>query len=609
MFNHIIYFIVVLLVFSVSYSGKSPENSFFLTSGMIFLSWVGFGLYCRRVFERIRTEYWKGSGEDGRLTARFQRAQVTLSFLAIFLFSLFTFLFNLKYWILRIPGFKSFTVFQGLLAMALFFGFLCTIWYFAVPAYRELFGIDISRKSYILSNTRLNLPILFPWALLSLIYDLLSLSPWGQPAGFFNTMAGQTLFFAVFLTLLMIILPVFIQSWWGCKPLEDTAKAGELEAFLHEKGFKYRHLLRWPLFEGRMMTAGIMGILPRLRYILVTDSLFEILTVDELKAVLAHEMGHAKYRHLLFYVLFIIGYLVLAFGLFDFYFYFLATRPFFDRFLSSGDSSGNNLFYLALSLPMLLSLIIYFRYVMGFFMRHFERQADLYSARVMGTPKYTISSLERIALMSGKSRNIPSWHHFSIRQRVDCLRNAAREPSLLKRQTRFVALSFSLFVFLLLVLGYILNFSPLRQKMTYAALENVLQEQLSAHPADLGLYENLALVYQKMEDYEKAKEVYEKILQLDPNRPVSLNNLAWLLATSSNPRIRDPKQALVLAKRAVSLERSSVFLDTLAEAYFVSGYPQEAVKMIKEALAKAKENREYYEKQLQKFLSGRPRKS
>ena len=604
MFNHIIYFIVVLLVFSVSYSGKSPDNSLFLTSGMILLSWVGFALYCRRVFEKIRTEYWKGPGEDGRLTARFQRAQVTLSFLSIFLFSLFTFLFNLKYWILLIPGFKSFTVCQGLLAMALFFAFLCTIWYFAVPAYRDLFGIDISRKSYILSNTRLNLPILFPWALLSLIYDLLSMSPWGQPAGFFNTMAGQTLFFAVFLTLLMIILPVFIQSWWGCKPLEDISKARELEAFLREKGFRYRRLLRWPLFEGRMMTAGIMGILPGLRYILVTDSLFEILTIDELRAVLAHEMGHAKYKHLLLYVLFIIGYLVLAFGLFDFYFYFLATQPFFARLLSTGGSDGSTLFYLALSLPMLISLIIYFRYVMGFFMRHFERQADLYSAEVMGTPDYTISSLERIALLSGKSRNIPSWHHFSISQRVDCLRKSAREPSLLKRQTRFVALSFSLFVFLLLALGYILNFSPLKQKMTYAALENALQEQLSAHPADLGLYENLALLYQKTEDYEKAKAVYEKILELDPNRPVSLNNLAWLLATSDDPRIRDRKRALDLARKAVSLERSPIYLDTLAEAYFVNGYLRKAVKTSKEALSKAKENRKYYEKQLRKFLAG-----
>lgn len=603
MFNHIIYFIVVLLVFSVSYPGKSPENSLPLTLGMIVLSWIGFALYSRRVFEGIRAEHGAGEG-NGRLTARYHRAHVTLSVLAIFLFSLFTLLFNLKHWILRIPGITSFTVLQGMLALALFFAFLCTIWYCAVPAYRELFGIRISRKAYIVSNARLNLPILFPWMLLSLVYDFLSMSPWGQPAGFFNTVAGQILFYAVFLTLLMIILPLFIQSWWGCKPLEDTPKARDLKHFLREKGFKYRSLLRWPLFEGRVMTAGIMGIVPRYRYILVTDSLFEILTAEELKAVLAHEMGHARYRHLLFYVLFLIGYLVLSFGFFDFYFYFLATRPFFVKFISSSRSDGSNILYFALSLPMLLSLIVYFRYVMGFFMRHFERQADLYSAKVMGTPEYTINSLEKIALLSGKSREVPSWHHFSIRQRVDCLLRFLREPSLLKRQNRFVALSFSLFVSFLLVFGYLLNFSPLKEKMTYAALENALQEQVSANPADLSLYENLAMLYHRMEDYGKAKEVYEKILALDPDRPVSLNNLAWLLATADDPRLRDVKRALVLAKRAVARERLPVYLDTLAEAYFVNGYRQEAVETIKEAISRAKENRDYYEKQLQKFLSG-----
>lgn len=602
MFNHIIYFIVVLLVFSVSYPGKSPEISLPLALGTILLSWAGFALYCRRVFERIGFEHREGEG-NGRVTTRYHRAHGTLSVLAIFLFSLFTLLCNLKYWILHIPGFKAFSVLQGLLAMSLFFSFLCTIWYFAVPAYRELFGINISRKAYILSNARLNLPILFPWMLLSLIYDVLSMTPLGAPDGFFNTMGGQILFFGAFLAVLMVILPAFIQSWWGCKPLDNTSRARELEAFLREKGFKYRNLLRWPLFEGRMMTAGIMGIVARYRYILVTDSLFEMLTVEELKAVLAHEMGHARYRHLLFYVLFLIGYLVLAFGFFDFYFYFMATRPFFIKFFSSSHSGGSNLFYFALSLPMLLSLIIYFRYVMGFFMRNFERQADLYSAKVMGTPEYTISSLEKIALLSGKSRDVPSWHHFSIRQRVDCLVRFMGEPFLLKRQNRFVTLSLSLFVFFLLVLGYLLNFSPLKQKMTYAALENVLQEQVSENPADLSLYENLAMLYYKMEDYGKAKEVYERILALDPDRPVSLNNLAWLLATSDDPGLRNPKGALSLAKRAVSMERIPAHLDTLAEAYFVNGYRQEAVQTMREALSKAKEKKDYYEKQLRKFLS------
>jgi Zn-dependent protease with chaperone function len=609
MFNHIIYFIVVLLIFSVSYSGKAPETPLPLTLVAIGLGWAGFALYCRKVFEGISNQFrQKGLGE-GRIIALYQQAQVKLSVLAIFLFGLFTFFLNLKYWIQVIPGFKSLTVLQGLLALTLYLSFLCTIWWFATPTYRELFSINIKRKSYIFSNARLNIPILFPWACLALIYDLVAMSPWGRPSGFFNTLEGQILFFAIFLVLLMILLPVLIQSWWGCRPLKDSDKSRQLMAFLRENGFKYRYLLRWPLFEGRMMTAGIMGIMPRFRYILVTDSLLEILSIDELKAVLAHEMGHAKYRHLLFYVLFLMGYLVLTFGLFDIYYWFLASSPFFSGFLSSSHEDANSLMYMILSLPMLLSLVIYFRYVMGFFMRNFERQADLYSARLMGTPEYTIRSLEKIAMLSGGSRNVPSWHHFSIRERVDCLTRFLRDPGLLKRHTRFVAVCFAGFVVSIGFLGYLLNFSPLKEHMTYAALENVLQEQLNVNPADLGLYENLAMLYQKTEDYTKAVEVYEKILRLDPERSLSLNNLAWLLATTDDPKLRDRKRALALAERAVSIERIPVYLDTLAEAYYENGYRQKALETINEALSKAKENKDYYEKQLRKFLSGERRKS
>jgi len=115
----------------------------------------------------------------------------------------------------------------------------------------------------------------------------------------------------------MVVMPKFIQYWWGCKPLASSERGRQLDLFLRQMRFKYRTLLTWPIIEGRMMTAGIMGIVPRYRYILVTDSLLETLSLEELKAVLAHEMGHAKYRHLLFYILFFVGFMVVSFGLSD----------------------------------------------------------------------------------------------------------------------------------------------------------------------------------------------------------------------------------------------------------------------------------------------------
>ncbi|MBW1852272.1 MAG: peptidase M48, partial [Deltaproteobacteria bacterium] len=83
-------------------------------------------------------------------------------------------------------------------------------------------------------------------------------------------------------------------------------------------------------------------------------------------------------------------------------------------------------------------MVIYFRYVMGFFMRNFERQADLYSSVIMESPGATVSSLEKVAYFSGKTRDLPSWHHFSIRERIDFLMKTRENPGLIRRHNRFV---------------------------------------------------------------------------------------------------------------------------------------------------------------------------
>ena len=105
-----------------------------------------------------------------------------------------------------------------------------------------------------------------------------------------------------------------------------------------------------------------------------------------------------------------------------------------------------------------------------------------------------------------------------------------------------------------------------------------------------------------MGELEQATLTYEKIIAIDPDHSMSLNNLAWILLTATDESLRDEGRALGLAKRAVALERSAVYLDTLAEAYYQNGYAADALRTIKEAIALAKDKREYYEKQLQKFL-------
>jgi len=604
MFNNIIYFIVVLLIFNISYADSPPEDLILGTLAPLVLTWLILAIYSRRVFAGLLQRVREADRVDGAMTDRYQRLNVRLSVLAIFLFALAVYFFNLKQWLSLIPGFRSFSVLQGVLALTLFLFYLCTLWYFGYPAYRAIFRVDITRRSFIRSQLRFNLPILFPWLVLSFVYDLLALSPWTGFNAFMDSVYGQMAFFAAFITLLMIILPKFIQRWWGCTPLTVSEKADQLRGFLAEKGFKYRGLLRWPIFEGRMMTAGIMGIVPRYQYILVTDSLLEALSPEELKAVLAHEMGHAKYRHLLFYLLFFVGFMALSFGLADMSIYLAFLHPGLIELIAGDDTRSVSLLYATVSFPMLISLLVYFRYVMGFFMRNFERQADLYSATVMGTPIFTIRSLEKIAFLSGRSRDLPSWHHFSIKERVEYLVRAYREPGLAKHHHRFVLISFLIYLVSIAALGYLLNFGPVKRHMSHSIIEKAIHRQLVKEPRNVDLYLGLAMMYQQMGKERETADVYERVIALDPYRAVALNNLAWLLATTPEEGLRDPERAVNLARRAVTLERSPGFLDTLAEAYFAKGQGEEAIQTIEEALSVATENRGYYEKQLRRFRTG-----
>jgi len=601
MFNNIIYLIVVLLIFNIGAPDTQVEGSAIYALLLHLSGWTVLALYCRLVFHNLALKALRGQVR-GDLAGRYQRLVMRLSIMAVFLFAVNVHVFSLRDWLQFVPGAGVLSVIPGLLGLGVFFVYLTTIWYFAHPAYMLVYGSVWNRRAFVLGNLRLNAPILFPWIALTIIYDLTALTPWGGPDGFLGGIQGHMIFFALFLLVLMIFLPLLVKAWWGCTPFPRTEKVLEIERFFDEHGFRYDGLLRWPLFEGRMLTAGIMGIVPRYRYILVTDGLMALLPVEELKAVMAHEMGHARYKHLLFYVIFFIGFMVLSYGLFDIFFYFIASQPVFLDVLSSNTAESTKIFHLSLAVPVLISMLVYFRFIMGFFMRNFERQADLFAAFTMGRPGPVARSLERIAGASGKIRDLPSWHHFSIRERVECLLKAGRDPGLVKRHNRFVAGSLVLYLAAMMGLGWFLYFTDFSRNMGYRFLERTLTRQIQETPSSPVLYRDLAMISHEMGKYEEAIPAYEEALALGLDSPLVLNNLAWILLTAPDKSMRDEQRALALAGRAVAMERAAPYLDTLAEAHYAGGNPRQALVLIEEALSVAGNGKEYYEEQRKKFL-------
>ncbi len=93
----------------------------------------------------------------------------------------------------------------------------------------------------------------------------------------------------------------------------------------------------------------------------------------------------------------------------------------------------------------------------------------------------------------------------------------------------------------------------------------------------------------------------------DQGDPGAMNNLAFLLATSTEPKVRDPKEAVAVAQKLVEAETDNpAYLDTLATAHFEAGQPDKAAETERRALALRPDDPSY-KKALEKYEAAKPK--
>jgi tetratricopeptide (TPR) repeat protein len=82
---------------------------------------------------------------------------------------------------------------------------------------------------------------------------------------------------------------------------------------------------------------------------------------------------------------------------------------------------------------------------------------------------------------------------------------------------------------------------------------------------------------------------YREAVRIRPGFRTAANNLAWLLATSRDPSLRDPVLAVSLAEQAAAPPAAGdpSVLDTLAAAYAAAGRYDEATRVAEQALRQA----------------------
>ncbi len=88
----------------------------------------------------------------------------------------------------------------------------------------------------------------------------------------------------------------------------------------------------------------------------------------------------------------------------------------------------------------------------------------------------------------------------------------------------------------------------------------------------------LARQYEASGKLEAAVQCYRKAVEMDSNNPAALNILAWMLATTGKPDLRQGQEAVELANKAVELTdvRLPAFLETLAVANRAAGHFSDA---------------------------------
>lgn len=602
MFGNFIYFILALLIYSTYQPSEDPGVSAAESLAMFALLTAAFVAFTRLTFARIarRAE----ALPFARLDQSFHTALLQCSVAAVAVFAVDIYGLGLPSFADALPFVADWPTLRALIFVALFVALLALVWAFAFTAYRRIYRPEFDRREYILSNISFAGPVLIPWAVMSGLLDLIYRLPFAWPARTLATTEGQIAYFSLFLLAVSVTGPALIKRFWRCTPLTAGFARSRIEALCRRAGMAYADILHWPLFGGKMVTAGVMGLVSRFRYILVTPSLLGLLDPEEVDAVVAHEIGHVKRRHLLFYLMFFAGYLLLSYVAFDLVLYLIIfIGPVWDLVQRSGANQATvaSIIFSAFILGVFL---VYFRFVFGFFMRNFERQADGYVYTLFDSALPLISTFRKIAITSGQSADRPNWHHYSIRERIEHLLACERDRTRLQRHDRKVRRGMALYLVgmaFVAVIGYQLNMGAVGARLSEHLFQTVIERQLEAAPDNPALYALMGDLAFRRKDYAAVQRSYERSLALKPDTPSVLNNLAWLYATCEDERFRDPPRALALAQEAARLQEASHVLDTLAEAYFVNRRYAEALEVGRRALAAAGGDRRHYEEQVRKF--------
>ena len=212
-----------------------------------------------------------------------------------------------------------------------------------------------------------------------------------------------------------ILAPLLMQFMWKTVPLTDSILREKLERLTEKSRLKYRDIVVWQTGTLLIANAAVAGIFGWNRRIFITDTLLKYFTDEHIETIVAHELGHIRFRHIPTYILFSCLYL-LSYPLF----FTFVENP----ILSLVPTRIIETFPFTTSIGSMLFFILYFVFGFRYVSRRFEYQADYFAVSLTNKPEEFKSALERLALFNSIPRVVQRIFelfntHPSIHRRVD----------------------------------------------------------------------------------------------------------------------------------------------------------------------------------------------
>jgi STE24 endopeptidase len=310
----------------------------------------------------------------------------------------------------------------------------------------------------------LRLQILFtavPFSLILLIHDLAATALWWGGVPISDSLEGAVMLCSALIV--FVCAPMIIRHVLHTQSLPDSPLRRRLEEFCREHNLKYRDILIWQT-NHNLGNAAVMGIIPQVRYILMSDLLLERMSPEQIEAVFAHEVGHIVHRHMIWFLVFFKGVMLAL----------TAAALLIESYLKFVHVPG----WVPMDLVIPLTGAGSFLLAFGFISRRFERQADVFAARHLerrATKQLELASaeesrphvgpygarifasaLQKVAIINGMPitgglwRN---WSHGSIDTRMRYLHKISEDPAHTQKFDRFMSHLYAALLISLILTG------------------------------------------------------------------------------------------------------------------------------------------------------------